>query len=1229
MPQPASPVPLHVLLLLWGLLIVPAARGQLLCDDPVAVLSTPSDAYSYAEPVYTAPDDVESVTVTGYAVWDDDWSTPTGTTTSGPLLVQVPYAGGQGCDNIYDHPENHYASLGLRPWLPDDSRQGSLVIGPGDTVHVAGSDCGLRDNFHGHQRVEICVEEHVAPSSEPENGCNVDDFSDLDPAWQLTDLGDASAGAATVVDGELHLSGNGSSLYHDDDNAAFLHRPLMGDFRIEVEITGVPVDAGGTYRKGGLMVRAGNAADAPRVMIQYMPHFPPDRPALQFDYRGLDGVADELSSTVPDVTLPVRVAIQRRGHEVSVFYSTDGWTWIQPLGGVGGVVDLAMGSEVDAGLAVASYDPDPATFAFDDFTVCAVRGHGPVPTDLPCSDGPRDIVYLLDSSDSMRRAHGDPVDGISKFEAARDALLAINTGLAQQDDGSRAALITFHGVEVHIESDLTDDFEHLAELLSTIERPVLVPYQPNAPTPSPLSLEAARYILDSRASDRPVVVIWPTDGIPTMDQRGRGPYDEDAVAEIRLGDGMDGFLPSAAVAELGDFVPATSTFVGRPVADTMVALEDLRDSQGDLRILSLVPRGSVENPTNLPVLPEDLLDYAAYYTQGSVFGAVDPAGLTAQAPALLHELSCGAAGLAGISGKLWRDDDLDGIHDEGEPLLAGVTLSVGASSVITDDQGHYAFRGLVAGSHTVTVEPADLPLDVDLPTFDADGVATAHQATVTVPAWNQVSADFGYGRRDGASVVGCSEDEFDILDPAWTLSELGDANQGAATSVLGELHLTGDGTSLYAGADHGAFLHRRVAGNFRMEVDVTGFPVDAGGAYRKAGLMARAGLHPDDARVILQYVPDFGGSARPVLQFRYRATAGGPGDVALGSNLYDVPLPVRLALEHADGVWSVSFSQDGGNTWISPAGGTGGSVELDLGQAPYVGPNVVSYSADTALTASFDDLSLCGPGPCEPGEPLDTLVSGIDAVGLALGPDGRLYAGHRLSGDVMRFDAEDGTALGQVATVDEPMGLTFGSDGHLYVADGSLGEVHRLDPATGASEVFADGLTRPWHLVFGPSGDLYVGDSDADGTGGAVRRFDGDTGAFVETFAQHSDVDGPRGLFFHEEYLYVASDRGNSVSRFDAGTGDYVDTFISNGQGGLADPNDMVLGPDRRIYISSENSREILIFELDGTAVSEPFADADAGISAPDGLEFGTDGSLYVANRGTDEVLRFSGDLCR
>ncbi|MCI0433155.1 MAG: hypothetical protein L0271_05820, partial [Gemmatimonadetes bacterium] len=72
----------------------------------------------------------------------------------------------------------------------------------------------------------------------------------------------------------------------------------------------------------------------------------------------------------------------------------------------------------------------------------------------------------------------------------------------------------------------------------------------------------------------------------------------------------------------------------------------------------------------------------------------------------------------------------------------------------------------------------------------------------------------------------------------------------------------------------------------------------------------------------------------------------------------------------------------------------------------------------------------------------------------------------------------------------------------------------------------------------------------------AVVRIDGDTGAFLGTFASGGGLTGPQGIAFSRGFLLVVSRQTNSVLRYNATTGAFVDTFISVG---LDHPHDMVI----------------------------------------------------------------------
>ncbi len=815
----------------------------------------------------------------------------------------------------------------------------------------------------------------------PENTvCSEDPFEnpELSDAWQLDAMGDAGTAAELLAleqaGGTLRLTGTGSSLYHDpQDHGAFLWRSAeAGDFRAELEIA-EPSDpaaqaSGGVYRKATLMVRAGSEADAPRIAVSYVPGFPGGA-AVMFDVRGADGTARELGSTVPAVDLPVHLAVERRGSRWTVYLSRDGSTWIRPAGALGGSIELELGERPRVGPMVTSYDGAvPVTFDFERFQLCKPNPHVAEPTGT-CDDTERDVLFLLDQSGSLAR---ELSDGITQGEATRwileDAITAIDG-----DGDHRVALVTASADPVSFERpvvstwvplDFTTDGSAARAALGSLPDP-----DPESPTPLTHGLRRARQLLQDRDdAGRRSVIVWVTDGLSTVDGDGNGPafYTEEEVRAIPLRRPDGSYLSRGQVAWSGAYHPTLDTFDGEATADVMAEIEGLQADFPDLRILAL-HTGTVADPG----YPE-LMGYAAELTSGAFVGLETLDQVGAATVELLDAVHCGETAGASVGGLLWHDVDGNGAVDAGEPVIDGARLeldgeltdgSTTTGTVFADIvDGRYGFSDLEPGTYTLTVLPGTLPADLDQPTFDADGVGTPHVVTVSVDHWSvEPALDFGYRGASGP-IAGCFVDDFDgSLAQGWSLVGLGAADQVAAQVVDGALHLAGDGMSLYAGPDHGAFLYRPIAGDFVAEVDVTGFPVDEGGPYRKAGLMLRAGLGSEAPRILVQLIPHWNGGSQKALQFRYRASESGPGDGALGSNLFGAALPSRLRVSREGDVFRVAFSYDGGTTWQTPTGGSLGSVQLHWPDTLLLGLSTVSYHADVATTAALDDFRVCAP----------------------------------------------------------------------------------------------------------------------------------------------------------------------------------------------------------------------------------------------------------------------------
>lgn len=260
-------------------------------------------------------------------------------------------------------------------------------------------------------------------------------------------------------------------------------------------------------------------------------------------------------------------------------------------------------------------------------------------------------------------------------------------------------------------------------------------------------------------------------------------------------------------------------------------------------------------------------------------------------------------------------------------------------------------------------------------------------------------------------------------------------------------------------------------------------------------------------------------------------------------------------------------------------------------------------------------------------------------------------------GGIFRYDSS-GTFLGFFNSggpnLDGPSSMTYGPDGNLYVLSGS-DTIYRYNGTTGAFiDAFvptgAGGLNEAKFITFGPDGNLYVANnSEAStdvGEGGAVLRFNGITGVFMDIFvANGAGAGGTQRLseamslvFGADGNLYVGNDGRSldpnfndayNVLRFNATTGAFVDTFVLDNANGLFDPNALVFGPDGNLYIANEgaelaNFGSILRYDLAGNFIDAFIPNNSGGLDEPYGFLFGADGLLYVTSADTGEIKRYN-----
>ncbi|MEM8964142.1 MAG: SdrD B-like domain-containing protein [Acidobacteriota bacterium] len=604
---------------------------------------------------------------------------------------------------------------------------------------------------------------YVGPLPPQNTECVGDDFEDgsLHPSWSFAYLGNADQGGAAEAGGVLELSGDGTTFYTGDDTGAFLHQTADGDFRAEVELEGFPADNGGTWRKAGLMVRDGATGDrAPRIAVQVVSSNPATgRPSLQFTYRSTNGATGGLvAGEVRDfVSLPIKLAIERRGAVFTVSYSTDGGaSWIVPntSGGAQGMVTIpALAGPVLVGPNVVSYDASTTlTTAFDDFQVCAPNDSQPTPPPSACVPGADvDLIYLLDRSGSMGAAF--PASG-SKLAAAQDAIVTLNDALATRG-GVRAALLSFAGFDdvalnlaqsTQVESPFSTNLGALSSIVNGLD-----PADINSTTPTAIAIrETERYFGNHGDPGRSKVVVLITDGVPNIDGEGRGTagnpiYALEEVQAISLYDVGGSFLPAGVVAWQGNYNPSVNTFDGEVLADTMVQVEELALNTG-ARVFGVAIQG---DGVGLGTFNEDLLYYVSSFSNGVAYSATDADQLADALLAIATDIDCGEALTSTVGDQLWLDSDADGLKDGSEPGIPGVTVrllvgGVEVDSATTDGSGNYLFTDVTTDVYTVEVDDSTLPPGL-LPSSDFDGVGTPNSATVNVIGGvDRSTVDFGY-----------------------------------------------------------------------------------------------------------------------------------------------------------------------------------------------------------------------------------------------------------------------------------------------------------------------------------------------------------------------------------------------------------------------------------------------------------------------------------------------------
>lgn len=183
--------------------------------------------------------------------------------------------------------------------------------------------------------------------------------------------------------------------------------------------------------------------------------------------------------------------------------------------------------------------------------------------------------------------------------------------------------------------------------------------------------------------------------------------------------------------------------------------------------------------------------------------------------------------------------------------------------------------------------------------------------------------------------------------------------------------------------------------------------------------------------------------------------------------------------------------------------------------------------------------------------------------------NGDLYVASLGSSEIRRYNGTTG-AFVQAFSTPFPGGIVFNAAGDFFASNFLAGTITRFS-STGANlGSFSSGTDRPNQMTILANGDLLVSDGTFTST---IMRINGTT--FASSVFTTTNLSSPSGMVLGADgRLYVANRNNNSITRYNGVTGAFIDTFSSAGS--LNIPQSLAFAPDGRLLVANNEGNNVL-----------------------------------------------------